>query len=133
HDPARGMGREADLVTVPTCNTSEVELLERIEANIRANELIAPGGEVLCLVSGGPDSTCLYFALRELGYRVSALHVNYKLRGPEADADAEFCARELGADVVEFDAPGASEDELRALRYGFAHVRLRATGHTASD
>jgi len=110
-----------------------VDLLERIEANIRANELIAPGAEVLCLVSGGPDSTCLYFALRELGYDVSALHVNYGLRGCDSDDDARFCERELGAEIVAFDARGASEAELRAIRYAQAPERLRATGHTASD
>src|SRR4029077_20179557 len=115
------------------CNTSEVELLERIETTIRANELIAPGGEVLCFVSGGPDSTCLYFALRDLGYKVSALHVNYGLRGCESDDDARFCERELGAEVIEFDARGASEAELRAIRYAQAPERLRATGHTATD
>jgi tRNA(Ile)-lysidine synthase len=108
-------------------------LLERIETHIRENELIAPGGEVLCLVSGGPDSTCLFFALRELGYEVSALHVNYGLRGSASDDDARFCARELGAEVVEFDARGASEAELRAIRYAQAPDKLRATGHTASD
>src|SRR5207237_291933 len=86
--------------------------------NIRAGELIAPGGEVLCLVSGGPDSTCLYFALRELGYKVSALHVNYGLRGCDSDDDARFCQRELGAEIVEFDARGASEAELRAIIRG---------------
>ena len=110
-----------------------MELLERIEANIRANELIAPGAEVLCLVSGGPDSTCLYFALRELGYEVSALHVNYGLRGCDSDDDARFCERELGAEVVEFDARGESVAVLRAIRYAQAPDRLRATGHTASD
>ena len=110
-----------------------MEFLERIETHIRANELIAPGGEVLCFVSGGPDSTCLYFALRELGYDVSALHVNYGLRGCESDDDARFCERELGAEIVEFDSRGASEAELRAIRYAQAPGRLRATGHTATD
>jgi tRNA(Ile)-lysidine synthase len=108
-------------------------LLERVEASIRAGELIPPGGKVLCLVSGGPDSACLYFALRELGYDVSALHVDYGLRGEESDEDARFCARELDAQVVRFDARGASEAELRAIRYAQAPDRLRATGHTATD
>ena len=110
-----------------------MSVVERIEANIRANELIAPRGEVLCLVSGGPDSTCLYFALRELGYEVSSLHVNYGLRGDASAADARFCAEELGAEIVEFDAHGAGEAELRAIRYAQAPERLRATGHTATD
>jgi tRNA(Ile)-lysidine synthetase-like protein len=109
------------------------ELVSRVEEHIRRHELIAPGGEVLCLVSGGADSTCLWSVLRELGYRVSALHVDHGLRGVESDEDAAFCARELGARVV--GAPGASksEAELRDLRYAQDRGLLRATGHTLSD
>lgn len=66
-------------------------LRARIEQHVRRHELIEPGGEVCCLVSGGADSTCLWHALRALGYRVSALHVNHKLRGVESDGDARFC------------------------------------------
>jgi tRNA(Ile)-lysidine synthase len=104
----------------------------RIEEFIRRHELIAPGGEVTCLVSGGADSTCLWHALGELGYRVSALHVNHGLRGAESDEDASFCAERFGAEVVD-GSGGRSEDELRRIRYSFATGRLRATGHTASD
>ena len=68
----------------------------------------------------------------ELGYRVSALHVNHGLRGEESDVDARFCRDVLGADIV--DAPAATtEAELREIRYSYATDRLRATGHTASD
>ena len=107
-------------------------LHERVERHIRRHELIPPGGEVACLVSGGPDSTCLWHALGELGYRVSALHVNHGLRGAESADDARFCRDALGAEVVDA-PPGRTEAELRALRYSFATDRLRATGHTASD
>jgi len=106
---------------------------ERIEQLIRAESLIEPGGEVLCLVSGGADSTCLWHALGALGYRVSALHVNHHQRGEESEEDARFCREVLGAELVEAGEPGMSEVELRDLRYSFAHDRLRATGHTASD
>jgi tRNA(Ile)-lysidine synthase len=108
-----------------------VAFRKRVEDHIRDRELISPGGEVVCLVSGGADSTCLWHALRELGYAVSALHVNHALRGAESDEDASFCREVLGAEVV--DAPGTTESELRDLRYSFATDRLRATGHTASD
>jgi tRNA(Ile)-lysidine synthetase-like protein len=110
-----------------------VGALERIDEHVRRYELIEPGAEVLCLVSGGQDSTCLYHAMRELGYRVSALHVNYCLRGEESERDARFCAQELGAAVVRIAARGASEAELRTIRYGQRPDRLRATGHTADD
>jgi tRNA(Ile)-lysidine synthase len=106
-------------------------LRARIEEHVRRHDLIPAGGDVVCLVSGGPDSTCLWHALGALGYRVSTLHVNHKLRGPESEEDARFCREVLGAEVVE--APGGTEAELREARYSFATDRLRATGHTASD
>src|SRR4051812_1357885 len=107
--------------------------LDRIEAHIRRHELIEPGGEVLCLVSGGADSTCLYHALRELGYRVAALHVDHRLRGDESDADARFCVEAFGAEVVRAGGAGLGEAGLRDERYAQRPDRLRATGHTASD
>jgi tRNA(Ile)-lysidine synthase len=109
-------------------------LRAQIEEHIRRHDLIPAGGDVVCLVSGGPDSTCLWHALGALGYRAGALHVNHRLRGEESEEDARFCREHLGAEVVE--APprdGGGEAELRELRYGFASDRLRATGHTASD
>ena len=109
------------------------KVIDRIEEHIRRHELIAPGGEVCCLVSGGADSTCLWHALGALGYHVSAVHVNHKLRGSDSDEDARFCAGRLGARVVELDGRGLSEAELRDQRYAVATDRLRATGHTASD
>jgi tRNA(Ile)-lysidine synthase len=108
-------------------------LLARVEEHIRRHELIPQGGEVTCLVSGGADSTCLWHALRELGYAVSALHVNHKLRGKESEEDAGFCRDALDAEVVELDGTGLTEAELREQRYSVARDRLRATGHTASD
>jgi tRNA(Ile)-lysidine synthase len=108
-----------------------VAFRKRVEEHIRDRELIPPAGEVVCLVSGGADSTCLWHVLRELGYGVAALHVNHRLRGAESEEDARFCREVLGAEVV--DAPGTTEAELRELRYSFATDRLRATGHTASD
>jgi tRNA(Ile)-lysidine synthetase-like protein len=110
-----------------------MDLLERVEAHIRANALIEPGGEVTCLVSGGADSTCLWHVLRGLGYRLRALHVHHGLRGTDADADAAHCAKAFGAEIV-YATPVETEAELRALRYALtAGAGLRATGHTASD
>jgi tRNA(Ile)-lysidine synthase len=107
---------------------------ERVEELIGRHELIPPGGEVTCLVSGGADSTCLWHVLGSLGYRVSALHVDHGLRGRESEEDARFCREQLGAEVVDGRPSGpATEDALREIRYSFATDRLRATGHTASD
>jgi tRNA(Ile)-lysidine synthetase-like protein len=108
-----------------------------VESDIRRHDLVPPGGEVVCLVSGGADSTCLLHVLSELGYHTSALHVDHGLRGEESEGDARFCREVLGAEVVDGRGGaargGATEDELRRIRYSFAADRLRATGHTASD
>jgi tRNA(Ile)-lysidine synthase len=108
------------------------DVCERVEAHVRAFDLIRAGGDVTVLVSGGADSTCAWHVLGALGYRVSALHVDHGLRGRESDEDARFCRERLGAAVVD-GRGGSTESELRALRYSFATDRLRATGHTASD
>jgi len=103
-----------------------------VERFIREHALIPDGGEVVCLVSGGADSTCLWHVLSELRYRVSALHVAHGLRGEESEEDARFCREVLGAEVVD-GRGGRTEDELRTIRYGFVREQLRATGHTADD
>lgn len=113
------------------------ELRSSVESWIRRHDLIAPGGEVTCLVSGGPDSTCLFHVLKDLGYRVSAVHVAHGLRGSESEEDARHCRELMGADVIDASnrlLQTPSEADLRELRYGLtAHRGLRATGHTASD
>ncbi len=103
-----------------------------VASSIEFHELIPYGGEVTCLVSGGPDSTCLWHVLRELGYQVSALHVNHGLRGEESEEDARFCREHFDAEVVD-GRGGTTEEELRRTRYSFATDRLRATGHTQTD
>jgi tRNA(Ile)-lysidine synthase len=88
---------------------------------------------VLCLVSGGADSTCLFHALRELGYAARALHVDHGLRGEESDEDARWCSERFGAEVVQAAAKCKTEAGMREIRYSFEAGRLRATGHTLSD
>ena len=135
----RSRGSRPPAATSPSSSssayTADLELLRRIEEHVRRNDLIEPGGDVLCLVSGGADSTCLFHALRELGFKVSALHVDHGLRGAESDEDARWCAERFGADVVRAGARCESESEavLRDVRYSFRAGELRATGHTLSD
>ena len=114
-------------------------LPERVERFIRERDLIPPGGDVCCLVSGGADSTCLWNVLGALGYRVTAVHVNHGLRGEESDDDARFCREVLGAEILtpvggRLASPSSTEGGLREERYRLTEGRgLRATGHTASD
>ncbi len=45
----------------------------------------------LVALSGGADSVALLLLLRDLGYRLEAVHCNFQLRGDEADRDEDFC------------------------------------------
>ena len=107
--------------------------VERVDAHIRRHGLIEHGQEVVCLVSGGADSTCLFHVLQELGHRVRALHVDHGLRGEESAEDARWCAARFGAEVVRAEARSDTEAALREVRYSFHAGELRATGHTLSD
>lgn len=110
------------------------------------------GLRVAAAVSGGADSMALLRLLLlvqpQVGFQLSACHVNHGLRGQAADRDEAFvraeCAR-LGVPLQVFSAPkeavpdNASEDWARQLRYGHFESQLAqgidrvATAHTATD
>jgi len=61
---------------------------------IKDNNMFCRGDKVLVGVSGGADSICLLFVLKNLqkylNISLLALHVHHGLRGEEADTDAKF-------------------------------------------
>jgi tRNA(Ile)-lysidine synthase len=113
-------------------------------AHVAATGLLVADRPVVVLLSGGRDSTCLLDVAVQLGARVSALHVNYGLRG-QAAAEEEHCralCRRLEVEL-EVERPGRVEGNTQAwardVRYA-AGARLAATldadvaaGHTATD
>ena len=64
---------------------------------VRREELLRAGDRLGLAVSGGADSVALLRIMlelrEELGIVLSVVHFNHKLRGAEAEADAEFVAR----------------------------------------
>lgn len=68
--------------------------MKKVLKFIQQNQLIENGDHVIAGVSGGADSVCLLFLLKkfqkELGYTLSAVHVNHHLRGEEASRDEQF-------------------------------------------
>ena len=98
------------------------------------DELRMTEGEIRSVigVSGGADSICLLFLMKELvgADKIRVLHINHMIRGSEADEDSEFVrktCKELGIYFKEIkeDVPalakdaGLSEEEAgRRLRYG---------------
>jgi tRNA(Ile)-lysidine synthase len=121
---------------------------EAVLESVRAGGLVAAGERHVVLVSGGRDSVCLLDVMAEIATpaRLSALHVDYGLRGEESDGDRqlvrELCER-LGValEVVSAPPPPASgnlQAWARDLRYAHATMLAGAdatiaTGHTASD
>ena len=121
---------------------------DEILARAREEGLLARGRPVVALVSGGRDSTCLLdLATRIAGSDVvTALNVNYGLRGAASDADERHCAllcERLGVALeVRHPAPRAGgnlQAWAREERYREAGDLARdahgdvATGHTATD
>lgn len=67
------------------------------------SELIPAEQRVLVACSGGPDSMVLAELLHRLNYRLLLVHVNYKLRGADSDADEALVrayATDRGIDLV---------------------------------
>jgi tRNA(Ile)-lysidine synthase len=119
-----------------------------VEEEVRAGGLLATGQGVVVLVSGGRDSICLLdLAVRIAGTEaVQALHVNYRLREADSDADEQLC-RDLCARLgvrLSVPRPGAPpaagnvQAWARDVRYEAARRLARgeadvAAGHTATD
>jgi tRNA(Ile)-lysidine synthase len=127
-------------------------MLERVAAAMARYRMVAPGDSVGVAVSGGADSVCLLYVLRELAprwnLRLSVLHLNHRLRGEDSRRDAEFVAdlaAQLGfrAEVREADVaavPGNLEQAAREARLAFFREAIAggtiakvAVGHTRSD
>ncbi|MSW87687.1 MAG: tRNA lysidine(34) synthetase TilS [Actinobacteria bacterium] len=113
----------------------------------RGSGLLPPGGPVVVLLSGGPDSVCLTdVAARLAGARsVTALHIDHGLRPGEADTAicVEVCAvigvelevRTLDANSARGNIQGWARENRYAIAAEMA-TELGATiaaGHTASD
>lgn len=128
------------------------DLLKEFIAYNTLHKLAGKRKKVLLAVSGGLDSVVLCHLFRQAAYPFAVAHVNFQLRGEEADGDEVFVkalAHAFGVDfyVTRFDtATYASESKVsvqeaaRTLRYKwFEEVRtqngfqLIATAHHLSD
>ena len=69
---------------------------------------------VLAAVSGGADSMCLLYFLREQGYDVSCAHFNHQLRGAEAARDENFVRAWCEKEGIPF-YPGTGDVRAHAL------------------
>lgn len=131
-------------------------LIQRVCDAVSCHNMWRPGDHVGVAVSGGSDSVALLSILKELrlqeGIRLTVVHFNHRLRGPESDRDEQFvaalarrfelpflCGCEDVAAVARVQRWNV-EDAARRLRYGFFDCLIRearidcvAVAHTMDD
>ena len=67
-----------------------MRFLDTIAQFIEQYDLLKHDELNLVALSGGADSVCLLLCLKELGYRIEAVHCNFHLRGDESNRDEQF-------------------------------------------
>lgn len=126
-------------------------MLNKIEKAVERYNLFQKGDSIMVALSGGADSTALLHALVQLGekysLKITAAHLNHKLRGDESDRDEQFVRKmcdELGVELVceSTDIPSLAkkgegiEECARRVRYDFLQRNAKgkiATAHSADD
>ncbi len=94
--------------------------------------------KVLVALSGGADSVCLLYILREHGINTAAFHLNHLIRGEEADRDQLFCKELCKKSNVPFytacaDIPKLSAAQGTGIEETARNVRYHMLEKTASD
>lgn len=131
-------------------------LITKLKTTIQKYKLLKQGNKVLLCVSGGPDSTAMFYAFlvlkKEMGLELYAAHLNHLLRDAESDKDEDYVkglAEKNGVPVLteKFDVKALAEiqklsleDAARRARYKFFkraadHYKIDviATAHTSDD
>ena len=68
-------------------------MLNKVKRFIASEHLLRVDALYLIALSGGADSVALLLCLKELSYRVEAVHCNFHLRGEESLRDEQFCEK----------------------------------------
>jgi tRNA(Ile)-lysidine synthase len=135
-----------------------VNLLKKVFLTIEGYDLIRQGEQVLCAVSGGPDSVAMLYLLRDvnelqqLGWKLHVGHVNHGLRGKAADEDQEFVqalceklqipfhATKVDVEALRKEKGLSQEESARDLRHQWLHdtaaqigVQKIALAHNLDD
>lgn len=75
-------------------------MLEKTRYAIEKYDMIKNGDAVCCALSGGADSVAMLILLSELsgelGFSLTAVHINHLLRGEESFRDEDFCKELCG-------------------------------------
>ena len=65
-------------------------LTNKIKKNLSDKWQHLKSNKLFVACSGGVDSISILYYLSQLGFNITALHVNYQLRGKDSDEDEAF-------------------------------------------
>ena len=124
-------------------------MIKKVLNFIKENNMLQNGDSVVLGVSGGADSICMLYVLKEISkfinLKLVVVHVHHHIRGKEADGDMEYvrkiCDKEhIPYEIFHIDAKkeaiarGMSEEEAgRVCRYEcFAKVQEKYNANKIS-
>jgi tRNA(Ile)-lysidine synthase len=101
-----------------------------ISSYINRYELMHHDGFYLVALSGGADSVALLCVLKELKYRIEAVHCNFHLRGEESNRDEIFCdslcsRMDIPLHRVHFDTQLYAETHKLSIEMAARELRYR--------
>ena len=65
-------------------------MTDKVDHYIKEKKMFTHKDRLLLAISGGADSTCLFYILKKLDYSMELAHCNFQLRGKESLRDEEF-------------------------------------------
>ena len=117
-----------------------MSLWNKVLARARTLRLFSEGDSILLAVSGGPDSVVMldFFAgqARTRRLKLYICHINHKLRGKSADADAAF-VKKLGAEygietcILSADVKALAKRSGAGIEHTARNARYRLLSGTA--
>ena len=106
-------------------------MLHRFEKYALKKQLISPDGKVLAAVSGGLDSVVMARLLAQKGWLHGIAHVNFGLRGADADGDQEFVnglAQKLNVSFYSTSVNTEKEAQSKGISIQMAARELQTPG-----
>ncbi len=117
-----------------------LNLWNKVMAHARRAGLFRNGDRILLAVSGGPDSVVMldFFASQARSHRLDlhVCHVNHKLRGKAADADAAFVKKlaasyGLASSILSVDVKKLAKKAGTGVEHAARSARYKLLGDTA--